>query len=118
MPLAAALQAVREGWITQDNPEGIAPLSMGWRLYQGDKLDMAAAIANQRGLREAFMPRLAVRIEEQLRRADKTNLEYSYEALKAYLMLHDPEHYDADARSRSEERRVGKECRSRWSPYH
>src|SRR2546422_11136729 len=24
----------------------------------------------------------------------------------------------ADVRSRSEERRVGKECRSRWSPYH
>ena len=24
----------------------------------------------------------------------------------------------ATARSRSEERRVGKECRSRWSPYH
>ena len=24
----------------------------------------------------------------------------------------------ARARSRSEERRVGKECRSRWSPYH
>ena len=24
----------------------------------------------------------------------------------------------AYARSRSEERRVGKECRSRWSPYH
>ena len=24
----------------------------------------------------------------------------------------------ADAKSRSEERRVGKECRSRWSPYH
>ena len=26
-----------------------------------------------------------------------------------------PVHYDYD---RSEERRVGKECRSRWSPYH
>src|SRR2546427_11902001 len=25
---------------------------------------------------------------------------------------------DGSARSRSEERRVGKECRSRWSPYH
>ena len=24
----------------------------------------------------------------------------------------------ADAVKRSEERRVGKECRSRWSPYH
>ena len=23
-----------------------------------------------------------------------------------------------DAEKRSEERRVGKECRSRWSPYH
>ena len=29
---------------------------------------------------------------------------------------HDPEAYADDARS--EERRVGKECRSRWSPYH
>src|SRR3712207_7708382 len=26
--------------------------------------------------------------------------------------------YDEDYRARSEERRVGKECRSRWSPYH
>ena len=25
---------------------------------------------------------------------------------------------DPDTRVRSEERRVGKECRSRWSPYH
>ena len=26
--------------------------------------------------------------------------------------------YDVDVEVRSEERRVGKECRSRWSPYH
>jgi len=26
--------------------------------------------------------------------------------------------FDKNARARSEERRVGKECRSRWSPYH
>ena len=26
--------------------------------------------------------------------------------------------YDYLANDRSEERRVGKECRSRWSPYH
>ena len=25
---------------------------------------------------------------------------------------------ESEDRSRSEERRVGKECRSRWSPYH
>ena len=31
-----------------------------------------------------------------------------------------PDNYrvNASGRSRSEERRVGKECRSRWSPYH
>ena len=26
--------------------------------------------------------------------------------------------FDVDGVLRSEERRVGKECRSRWSPYH
>ena len=26
--------------------------------------------------------------------------------------------YLANVKARSEERRVGKECRSRWSPYH
>ena len=30
-----------------------------------------------------------------------------------HVASHDPGHDD-----RSEERRVGKECRSRWSPYH
>ena len=35
-------------------------------------------------------------------------------------IMEDPEGYDYSdaASSRSEERRVGKECRSRWSPYH
>ena len=28
------------------------------------------------------------------------------------------ERISADEEARSEERRVGKECRSRWSPYH
>ena len=27
-------------------------------------------------------------------------------------------HYEIYNKMRSEERRVGKECRSRWSPYH
>ena len=30
----------------------------------------------------------------------------------------DPEIRVKDVLDRSEERRVGKECRSRWSPYH
>src|SRR3712207_7054824 len=39
--------------------------------------------------------------------------------LRSVALLH-PARPDAASRSelRSEERRVGKECRSRWSPYH
>ena len=37
----------------------------------------------------------------------------------AEKMLHDNGIYDVKVTAtRSEERRVGKECRSRWSPYH
>ena len=36
------------------------------------------------------------------------------DALQVSLDIHIPEEMEA----RSEERRVGKECRSRWSPYH
>src|SRR3989441_12392400 len=39
------------------------------------------------------------------------------------VILHTPRHRQTEAEQqtaadRSEERRVGKECRSRWSPYH
>ena len=36
---------------------------------------------------------------------------------EAYFKEHPDELADAEE-ARSEERRVGKECRSRWSPYH
>ena len=47
-------------------------------------------------------------------------------SIEAYEEMLETAHTDAAisesekefARSRSEERRVGKECRSRWSPYH
>ena len=34
------------------------------------------------------------------------------------IELQSGDHFTLDAAIRSEERRVGKECRSRWSPYH
>ena len=46
---------------------------------------------------------------------DEDKLEFVYNVKKDYnaglISL-------KDATTRSEERRVGKECRSRWSPYH
>ena len=35
-----------------------------------------------------------------------------------YTFFYDAKQTDLTLRVRSEERRVGKECRSRWSPYH
>ena len=42
------------------------------------------------------------------------------ERIKNYKEFHTPlpENERRQQASRSEERRVGKECRSRWSPYH
>ena len=34
------------------------------------------------------------------------------------VVVHDLQGKDIEHSIRSEERRVGKECRSRWSPYH
>lgn len=95
--VAPVLQGLRNLWRTPENGEGDAPVAMTLGLYQGDKLDAAAALVHQRALNEAFLPQLAKRLEDQLRTAQKDNLEFSYEALKSYLMLHEPEHFDAEA---------------------
>ena len=50
-----------------------------------------------------------------LGRAGKDN---ACNVLITLLLDDDPEIRSASASARSEERRVGKECRSRWSPYH
>src|SRR2546430_3210653 len=42
----------------------------------------------------------------------------SYDALRAVLHALRDRLVVTEAADRSEERRVGKECRSRWSPYH
>jgi type VI secretion system protein ImpL len=91
LPIVPALDATRSLAGQVDD----IPWSLGYGLFQGDKLDSAARAAYQRMLTDAVLPRLALRIEEQLRQSDEAP-ETQYEALKAYLMLHDPEHFDAE----------------------
>jgi len=92
-PLAALRDAAKIEGFAIDAP----PLLNGLGLYQGDKLDAGAQIAYHRLLQKALMPRVAGRLEERLRAANKDNLENAYEALKSYLMLHQPERFDAEA---------------------
>ena len=61
---------------------------LGFGLYQGPKLDSAARGSYQRMLVDAMLPRIGLRVEEQLRQASNAT-ETQYEALKTYLMLHD-----------------------------
>jgi type VI secretion system protein ImpL len=95
--VAPVLQGLREIWRTPALGEGSVPVFMGLGLYQGEKINGAAWLAHQKSLNDVFLPQLARRVEDQLRGAQKDNLEFAYEALKSYLMLHQPEHFDSDA---------------------
>lgn len=95
--IAPVLQGLRDIWRTPTIGDGSPPLLMGLGLYQGEKINAAAWVAHQRSLNDVFLPQLARRLEDQLRSAQKDNLEFAYEALKSYVMLHDPEHFDSDA---------------------
>ncbi|MDQ2778253.1 MAG: type VI secretion system membrane subunit TssM [Pseudomonadota bacterium] len=89
--LPAAASGVQAG--ADDEPS--VPWSLGFGLYQGRKLDSAARVAYQHMLVDAVLPRLAMRVEEQLRAGEQT--ESLYEALKVYLMMSDPAHFEPDA---------------------
>lgn len=100
-PLLPALEATRklalagQAQMAGDACRGDIPLSLGFGLYQGCRLDQAARTTYERMLLDALQPRLALRIEEQLRQGDlKGSL---YESLKAYLMLVEPARFDREA---------------------
>lgn len=73
------------------------PLGYRHGLYQGHKLDAAGQIVYTRLLDEAFLPRLATRLESLLKNAPQGNSDYLYQALKAYLMLSGAGRFDADS---------------------
>ncbi|WP_250523393.1 MULTISPECIES: type VI secretion system membrane subunit TssM [unclassified Caballeronia] len=95
--LLPLLSAVRGLASTPQVDAAHPPIAMQWGLWQGAKLDAAATLAYERLLTDLFLPKLAARIEEQARGATPANPGYAYEALKAYLMLNQPDHQDADA---------------------
>ena len=59
----------------------------------------------------AMLPHLAGRALTRKRYPNGVDEEFFYEK-------NAPQHRPDWVKTRSEERRVGKECRSRWSPYH
>ena len=60
-------------------------------------------------------------LQRLVQHEDQEPLEKNIDAVIASASMppsSSPVHSHSKERTRSEERRVGKECRSRWSPYH
>lgn len=80
-----------------DAARDVTPFAPTWSnglgLYQGDKLQRAAQTARDRLLTEGLLPRLALRVEEQLG-ASMGSPDLQYDVLKTYVMLHDARHFD------------------------
>jgi len=63
-------------------------------LYQGGKVGVAANVVYEQILKNGLLPIIAKRLDAQVRNSQENNLDYLYDALKAYLMIHDADHYD------------------------
>jgi type VI secretion system protein ImpL len=72
------------------------PLGYTFGLYQGRKMESAAQGIYRATLEQTLLPQVARRVETALHNAPPNDLEFSYEALRAYLMLYEANHYDAD----------------------
>jgi type VI secretion system protein ImpL len=70
------------------------PLEMTFGLYQGEKVDAAVQRTYKRALQGTLLPLVAGRLQQLLMLSNDKDLDTTYQVLKAYLMLNQPEHYD------------------------
>ncbi|SOE89498.1 type VI secretion protein IcmF [Caballeronia arationis] len=94
LPLLDAARALPGGYADAGKP--VPWLTRLW-LYQGDKLGQQAQVTYRRLLDQALLPLVVARLADALRHGAADSPEHRYEALRTYLMLGDPRHYDADA---------------------
>jgi type VI secretion system protein ImpL len=66
-------------------------------LDRSEMLLAAAGDSYERTLREAFLPRIAARLEQRLRAGEREHVELIYDTLKAYLMLFGGRNFDRAA---------------------
>jgi len=91
-PLFQALSSLQD--VAQTSPDEFTH-HLG--LNQDVKLQQGEQLAYRRALSEALMPHVAKRLEDRLRASLNQDMELAYESLKAYVMIHSPQHFDAKA---------------------
>ena len=70
------------------------PITRRMGLYRGNDVSDASQALYRKALEQMLLPEVAMRITTWLRNDNGSDVEYSYEALKAYQMLYQPKHYD------------------------
>jgi type VI secretion system protein ImpL len=93
--VAAVLTDMRALGEPYSDPGYSPPLTLGMGLYQGEKLGSQARRAYDNALRDAFLPRVALRLEQLIR--EVPNPVALYEFLKGYLMLYSDKVLDPKA---------------------
>ena len=94
LPLLDAVRDLPTGYAERN---ASAPWLMRLGLYQGEKLGDGSQTLYQRTLRATLLPRIKLRLEQQLRSSGAARLDYLYETLRVYLMLGDGTHFDPGA---------------------
>jgi type VI secretion system protein ImpL len=70
------------------------PITRRMGLYRGVEVSDATESLYQKSLKQLLLPQVAQLITNWLRNDNGSDADYSYEALKAYQMLYQPQHYD------------------------
>ena len=70
------------------------PVTHRMGLYRGVEVSDASQTLYQKSLKQLLLPQVAQLITGWLRNDNGSDADYSYEALKAYQMLYQPQHYD------------------------
>ena len=70
------------------------PVTRRMGLYRGVEVSDASQTLYQKSLKQLLLPQVAQLITGWLRNDNGSDADYSYEALKAYQMLYQPQHYD------------------------
>ena len=91
LPLLNGLQALPK---SEDFDLNAPPVTRRMGLYRGNDVSDAAQTLYQKALSQMLLPDVAMRITTWLRNDNGSDVEYSYEALKAYQMLYLPKKYD------------------------
>ncbi|WP_058912968.1 type VI secretion system membrane subunit TssM [Entomohabitans teleogrylli] len=91
LPFLATLQQITDSeQFTPSSP------SLTWRmgLYRGSQINDASVALYHSALKALLLPGVARLVENTLRNDNHSDADFSYEALKAYLMLYQARHYE------------------------